>query len=233
MSDETASSLAGIPKYPDKVANFIDKETREKVMMQVPDGSIGRGYTDENKKYQELKYQVKFGESFTNTLVEVCRTTFSDVRLLDEPSRPDGYNLVRIGAENIDIGFEFSASESRKPALDKARISLILRTIIVDKDGKEIANYKHPFKEDQIEKLGITNQMAAYENCINKVVVKYVDRISNILARQPSTVSQADAPEYTLTINQTGNWKWSCLQQPHGNEVCSGGRGDPYSHARF
>lgn len=184
MSDETASFLAGLPKYPDKVAIFIDKETREKVMMQGPDGSIGSGYTDGNEKYHELKYQVKFGESFTNTLVEVCRATFFDVRLLDEPSRPDGYNLVKLSAEDIDIGFEFSASESRRPALDKARISLILRTIIVDKNGKEIANYKHPFKEDQKEKLGIKNQMAAYENCLNKVVVRYVERMSNILARR-------------------------------------------------
>lgn len=184
MSHETASSLARLPKYPDKVALFIDKDTQEKVMMQGPDGSIGSGCTDEKGKYRELKYQVNFGESFTNTLVEVCRATFLDVRLLDEPSPPAGYNLIRLSAEDIDIGFEFAASESKRPALDKARISLILITTILNKNGKVIANYEHPFKENQTEKLGITNQMAAYENCLNKVVVKYVERISNILARK-------------------------------------------------
>lgn len=194
MSRETESSLEGIPKLPDKVAIFIDKETREKVMIQAPDGTIGRTQFDSNGEFIRSKYQIKFGESFTNTLVEVCQATFFHVRLLDGPFLPTGYSLIILRAENVDVGFEFAASQPRRPVLDQARISLLLRTTIIGKDGKEIANYKETFNEDQREKFGSTNQMAAYENCLNKVVVKYVERLSKILARRSAHTRLSEQP---------------------------------------
>lgn len=192
INKETISFLEGNPKSPVKVAILLDRETRGMVITKEPDGSTGKSGCEKpggqivpggrpQWEYVPCKYPIKFGESFSNILVEICQLIFSDVRLLDELPPPGDYVLVNIKADNVDIGFEFSASEVRKPALDKARISATLKTAIIGEDGKEITNFRYNVWERQEERLGLDNQMAAYENCLNKGVSKYVDKITRIL----------------------------------------------------
>lgn len=196
INAETTTNLQDGLKFKTQVAIFLDEKTKKEVIKKAPEGNMGSYYEGEldrsssepataaMKSNRTLhKFPIMFGESFTGILLDAGELMFSNIKLVDKPVCPKGYVLVKIDTENVDVGFEFAASESTRPALDKARISMIVGTIIIDENNHELSRFKMLFDEKRSESLGITNQMAAFENCLNKIVVKYLERLSRVLEK--------------------------------------------------
>jgi hypothetical protein len=196
INSETTTNLQDGSKVKTQVAIFLDEKTKKEVIKKAPEGNMGSYYEGDVDRPSSdpisaamtmnrtlHKFPIMFGESFTGILLDAGVLMFSAFKPVDEAVCPKGYVLVKIYTENVDLGFEFSASESRKPALDKARISMTVVTTIIDENNNELSRFKMLLDENRSESLGITNQMAPFENCLNKIVVKYLERLSKVVEK--------------------------------------------------
>ena len=113
---------------------FVDPETRSKELERYTDGKYAGGRA----------VIIPIGQALSNALYQGLKNSYDEVRWVDRPDPPSGSYLVKIRAEQMDAGFEFSAVTAaylHKMApellLDKARVSLSLRVEILPPDASK------------------------------------------------------------------------------------------------
>lgn len=171
LDNSAISRIRSTAPNPAKIAVYIDKNTREKVIAKPADGYVGSG----------VNTNIPIGSALSNALTEALMLSFSDVKLLNSPQQPENYYLLKIKAEKIDVGFEYSYFASTfmfTSALDKGRVTLILNAQIISPENKEIMNENYAFEESEVEsQTPPPTKAGVLERCLQRIAIKFVDKI--------------------------------------------------------
>jgi hypothetical protein len=162
------------------LAYYVDPETRSKELERHTDGSfaVARAVI------------IPIGKALSNALYEGLKNSYDEVRWVDRPDPLPGFYLLKVRAEQLDAGFEFSAVTAaylHKMApellLDKARVSLALRVEILPPDSsKKPLNEVYRFEEKETEReVPPPSQAGIMEKVLNRIALQFANKIKAVV----------------------------------------------------
>ncbi len=88
-----------------------------------------------------------------------------------------------IKAENVDVGFEFSAAAKKPPGMmDSGRVSLSINTIGLGTGNVDKFNIKYRFSEEEIDNTAPpASHAGVLEKCVIKIAFLYVQQVKALL----------------------------------------------------
>ena len=159
---------------------YVDPETRSKELERYTDGKYAGGRA----------VIIPIGQALSNALYQGLKNSYDEVRWVDRPDPLPGSYLVKIRAEQMDAGFEFSAVTAaylHKMApellLDKARVSLTLQVEILPLDASRkplIEVYRFEEKETERE-VPPPSQAGIMEKVLNRIALQFAQKIKGLV----------------------------------------------------
>jgi hypothetical protein len=176
LDEPTAANLksGGLKKIP--LAYYVDPDTRGRQLERYTDGSYAGARA----------VIIPIGQALSNALYEGLKNSYEDVRWVERPDPLPGYYLLKVRAEQLDAGFEFSAVTAaylHKMApellLDKARVSVTLQVEAIPPDPS-----RKPFKEvyrfeekDTEREVPPPSQAGIMEKVLNRIAFQFANKI--------------------------------------------------------
>lgn len=180
LDGTTAGNLRAGGLKPAALAFYADPETRTKELERHTDGSyaVGRAVI------------IPIGKALSNALYEGLKNSYEEVRWVERPDPLPGFTLLKIRAEQLDAGFEFSAITAaylHKMApellLDKARVSTTLRVEIIPPEAsRKPLSEVYRFEEKETEReVPPPSQAGIMEKVLNRIALQFVNKIKAVV----------------------------------------------------
>ena len=169
LEKSAANGLRLLSSDSPNLAVYLEPEMAKKIIMKKADGATcGHAETE-----------IPVGRALSNAIIEGLRMAFPKMIIVDRPERPRDYMLLKIGAEKIEIRFEYSAmARCEVPKMDQGRISVALVTQIINLDNQRVLDETLNFQEEEVDReIPPSSQSGVLEKCLNRIVTKFVKEI--------------------------------------------------------